>query len=350
MSNYSLESEPIPSYSEDDLPHSPSAAKIGASSTKVRPLREPLRIQTALRNSLNHIQPTAVSATPMSNTDPYAKSGNSFKEVIFSADCEKDSILRHLMISKSSSDSNLPRMLLEDGYNKSNDLDISKRYGDRSSSGDGTRMNESAFSKHLNNGTRRGYGFNDTEEYYSNSESEEEWAGLDSSSLQSPTNHFNATSQQQNEQIWDFLSIFTFKAKANNKAVINDVEHHLDDSETKYLLNSEGSNIDSSILGRVKRSISALFTMLERDSARGLRHLRATMASVRALLSISVYRNLLGAMTALYFTVTGVQFWGTKYLSVALNAPLPMVNALFIICAATGPTSGFRHKMILHAQ
>ena len=64
------------------------------------------------------------------------------------------------------------------------------------------------------------------------------------------------------------------------------------------------------------------------------------MMSVRALLSIGTYRNLLGAMTGLYFTVTGVQFWGTKYLSVALKAPLPLVNTLFILCAATGPTLG----------
>ena len=45
-------------------------------------------------------------------------------------------------------------------------------------------------------------------------------------------------------------------------------------------------------------------------------------------------------MSALYFTVTGVQFWGTKYLTVALHAPLPLVNTLFILCAATGPTLG----------
>lgn len=45
-------------------------------------------------------------------------------------------------------------------------------------------------------------------------------------------------------------------------------------------------------------------------------------------------------MTALYFSVTGVQFWGTKYLAIALRAPLPLVNLLFIVCAATGPTLG----------
>jgi hypothetical protein len=45
-------------------------------------------------------------------------------------------------------------------------------------------------------------------------------------------------------------------------------------------------------------------------------------------------------MSALYFTVTGVQFWGTKYLSVALHAPLPVVSTMFVLCAATGPTLG----------
>jgi hypothetical protein len=43
-------------------------------------------------------------------------------------------------------------------------------------------------------------------------------------------------------------------------------------------------------------------------------------------------------MSALYFTVTGVQFWGTKYLTVALHAPLPLVSTLFIKCDATCPT------------
>ena len=62
--------------------------------------------------------------------------------------------------------------------------------------------------------------------------------------------------------------------------------------------------------------------------------------SIRALLKIQVYRNLLGAMTALYFTVTGVQYWGTKYMTIALNAPIAVVNILFVLCAATGPTIG----------
>lgn len=46
------------------------------------------------------------------------------------------------------------------------------------------------------------------------------------------------------------------------------------------------------------------------------------------------------AMSALYFTVTGVQYWGTKYLLVSLHAPLLLVNALFVVTAATAPVLG----------
>ena len=67
---------------------------------------------------------------------------------------------------------------------------------------------------------------------------------------------------------------------------------------------------------------------------------KTMLESAEALLSIPVYRYLLAAMAALYFTVTGVQYWGTSYMRVTLHAPLPLVNALFILCAATGPTSG----------
>ena len=68
--------------------------------------------------------------------------------------------------------------------------------------------------------------------------------------------------------------------------------------------------------------------------------IRLLIDPVITLLSSGVYSNLLGAMTCLYFTVTGIQYWGTKYLIVSLNAPFLLVNVLFIICAATGPTSG----------
>ena len=78
----------------------------------------------------------------------------------------------------------------------------------------------------------------------------------------------------------------------------------------------------------------------QRWHMKAYRKSRNVYDSLKALLSIKTYRYLLGVNTALYFTVTGVQYWGTKYLTIALNAPLPLVNTLFIICAATGPTLG----------
>lgn len=58
------------------------------------------------------------------------------------------------------------------------------------------------------------------------------------------------------------------------------------------------------------------------------------------LVTSPVYMYLVLAMTALYFVVTGVQFWGTSYMTVALKAPLPLVQSTFIFCSASGPTSG----------
>lgn len=46
------------------------------------------------------------------------------------------------------------------------------------------------------------------------------------------------------------------------------------------------------------------------------------------------------ALTALYFVVTGIQFWGTSYMLIALQAPQPLVNLMFVLCAASGPTLG----------
>jgi len=45
-------------------------------------------------------------------------------------------------------------------------------------------------------------------------------------------------------------------------------------------------------------------------------------------------------MASLYFVVTGIQFWGTAFLRVVLQAPLPLVNILFLVSASTGPTLG----------
>ena len=45
-------------------------------------------------------------------------------------------------------------------------------------------------------------------------------------------------------------------------------------------------------------------------------------------------------LTALFYVVTGVQFWITKYLSDELGNDVQKVGISFVICSATGPTIG----------
>lgn len=58
------------------------------------------------------------------------------------------------------------------------------------------------------------------------------------------------------------------------------------------------------------------------------------------LSKMPVYRSVVLSMSALYFVVTGVQFWGTSYMIIALKTPVLMVQCFFIFVAATAPTSG----------
>lgn len=58
------------------------------------------------------------------------------------------------------------------------------------------------------------------------------------------------------------------------------------------------------------------------------------------LAKMPVYRSVVLSMAALYFVVTGVQFWGTSYMIIALDTPVLMVQCFFIFVAATAPTSG----------
>ena len=67
---------------------------------------------------------------------------------------------------------------------------------------------------------------------------------------------------------------------------------------------------------------------------------RTVMSILQQLFANKVYLYLVAAIASLYFTVTGVQYWGTSYLTLQLGAPPSLVNVLFILCASTGPTSG----------
>ena len=67
---------------------------------------------------------------------------------------------------------------------------------------------------------------------------------------------------------------------------------------------------------------------------------RRRKSQVWQLFSNPVYVMLVLCMSSLYFVVTGVQYWGTSYLLIALHGPQMQVNMLFIFTAATAPTAG----------
>ena len=218
-----------------------------------------------------------------------------------STETEKEKLLKHLMMSKSSSDSDLFRHLdTKDVY------DDPAQPVDDSPSLEDTALKGSAFSRYIGTPKRN------TVEYYSNSESEEEWLGLDNDASYSTASPFYGGRS---------------KARGPPQSGMDS-----SDIERQSLLPSAAESTPS-----LPQVFVQQFNI---DVSKGCNCLRKTFLTVNSLLAISEYRNLLGAVTALYFTVTGVQYWGTKYLSIALNAPMPLVNSLFIICAATGPTSG----------
>ena len=64
------------------------------------------------------------------------------------------------------------------------------------------------------------------------------------------------------------------------------------------------------------------------------------LAYILILVRIPVYVCLTLALSALYFVVTGVQFWGTAYLESSLGGTQYEANSLFIFTSATGPTAG----------
>ena len=120
----------------------------------------------------------------------------------------------------------------------------------------------------------------------------------------------------------------------NNMALNNSTSNYVIESDSS---GSSGSNDDDEYFSPAKGSH---VMSIDNADGNGSPTNRSMASSAMVLLRIPVYRHILGAMAALYFTVTGVQFWGTSYLHVALKAPLPLVNTLFILCAATGPTLG----------
>ncbi len=66
----------------------------------------------------------------------------------------------------------------------------------------------------------------------------------------------------------------------------------------------------------------------------------STITALLRLFSNRVYTYVALALSALYFVVTGVQFWGTDYLISVLGGDVHSVRILFILTSATAPIFG----------
>jgi MFS family permease len=61
---------------------------------------------------------------------------------------------------------------------------------------------------------------------------------------------------------------------------------------------------------------------------------------LRALAAIPTYCFIVCGLTAVYFVVTGVQYWSTIFMIKSLHASKYLVNGLFVLVAGTGPVFG----------
>ncbi len=61
---------------------------------------------------------------------------------------------------------------------------------------------------------------------------------------------------------------------------------------------------------------------------------------IQLLFRSRVYVWTVLGMSALFFVVTGIQFWVTPYLVIELKADVGLTGACFIFASATGPTAG----------
>ena len=58
------------------------------------------------------------------------------------------------------------------------------------------------------------------------------------------------------------------------------------------------------------------------------------------LFHLPLYKYIVGAMTCLYFVVTGVQYWVPSYMLVAINSSVSLVNFSFILCVGSSSICG----------
>ena len=77
-----------------------------------------------------------------------------------------------------------------------------------------------------------------------------------------------------------------------------------------------------------------------KDSSKKGIHRRSLFEQVLLILKNKVFVLTVLGLAALYFVVTGIQFWITQYLVLDLGGDVGVVGAWFVFCSATGPTAG----------
>ena len=139
-----------------------------------------------------------------------------------------------------------------------------------------------------------------------------------------------------------FLAFFLFKENesyinVDTRKTIPFNENEVEGNEIKFQKNSKDSpsfNSPSRILHQGSKKHDPRIDTIE------LGNLSLYFFQAKTILSNKLYLLITLAMTSIYFIVTGIQFWITKYLIEILNAEPIVVNIIFSIISITAPLSG----------
>ena len=139
-----------------------------------------------------------------------------------------------------------------------------------------------------------------------------------------------------------FLAFFLFKENesyinVDTRKTIPFNENEVEGNEIKFQKNSKDSpsfNSPSRILHQGSKKHDPRIDTIE------LGNLSLYFFQAKTILSNNLYLLITLAMTSIYFIVTGIQFWITKYLIEILNAEPIVVNIIFSIISITAPLSG----------
>eukprot|EP00603_Paraphysomonas_imperforata_P004732 CAMPEP_0114431156 /NCGR_PEP_ID=MMETSP0103-20121206/10446_1 /TAXON_ID=37642 ORGANISM="Paraphysomonas imperforata, Strain PA2" /NCGR_SAMPLE_ID=MMETSP0103 /ASSEMBLY_ACC=CAM_ASM_000201 /LENGTH=430 /DNA_ID=CAMNT_0001600695 /DNA_START=96 /DNA_END=1386 /DNA_ORIENTATION=+ len=139
-------------------------------------------------------------------------------------------------------------------------------------------------------------------------------------------------------------SLFTAMSPrpSNPKIDIGQVADDGSDDENLLLLTgAHDTRVDGGLARTADEMDAEMFAHLFPHSVETEGTICTGLRPVLVLLRIPLYMSLLCALAGLYFVVTGVQFWSTSYMILLFGDDYrPIVNTMFIFCAATAPTGG----------